>query len=100
MLEIRDLRHEYAGRTVLSVPQWSVAKGESSLVIDGRNAMRYFLGSARISESSIRSSANNVSSFRFFFRVNPALKNTRIPCFVFGAGTFTSLCSRCRMNAA
>ena len=33
MLEIRDLRHEYAGRTVLSVPQWSVPKGEASLVI-------------------------------------------------------------------
>ncbi len=33
MLEIRGLRHEYAGRTVLSVPEWSVAKGEASLVI-------------------------------------------------------------------
>ena len=33
MLEIRDLRHEYAGRTVLQVAQWSVAKGEASLVI-------------------------------------------------------------------
>ena len=33
MLEIRDLRHEYAGRTVLLVPQWSVPKGEASLVI-------------------------------------------------------------------
>jgi len=33
MLEIRDLRHEYGGRTVLSVPQWSVAKGEVALVI-------------------------------------------------------------------
>ena len=33
MLEIRELRHEYAGRTVLSVPQWSVPKGEASLVI-------------------------------------------------------------------
>lgn len=33
MLQIRDLRHEYAGRTVLSVPSWEVAKGEASLVI-------------------------------------------------------------------
>ena len=33
MLEIRDLRHEYAGRTVLSVPSWSVPKGEASLII-------------------------------------------------------------------
>ncbi len=33
MLEIRDLRHEYAGRRVLSVPSWDVPKGESSLVI-------------------------------------------------------------------
>src|ERR1700694_45952 len=33
MLEIRDLRHEYAGRTVLSVPSWSVPKGDASLVI-------------------------------------------------------------------
>lgn len=33
MLEIRDLRHEYGGRTVLSVPSWDVPKGEASLVI-------------------------------------------------------------------
>jgi putative ABC transport system ATP-binding protein len=33
MLEIRNLRHEYDGRTVLSVPSWSVPKGEASLVI-------------------------------------------------------------------
>ena len=33
MLEIRGLRHEYGGRTVLSVPQWSVPQGETSLVI-------------------------------------------------------------------
>jgi putative ABC transport system ATP-binding protein len=33
VLEIRDLRHEYAGRTVLSVPEWSVPQGEASLVI-------------------------------------------------------------------
>jgi len=33
VLEIRGLRHEYSGRTVLQVPQWSVAKGEASLVI-------------------------------------------------------------------
>src|SRR5258708_39255256 len=33
MLEIRNLRHDYAGRTVLSVPSWSVPKGEASLVI-------------------------------------------------------------------
>jgi putative ABC transport system ATP-binding protein len=33
MLEIRDLRHEYDGRTVLSVAAWDVAKGEASLVL-------------------------------------------------------------------
>ncbi len=33
MLEIRDLRHDYAGRTVLSVPAWEVAKGEASVVL-------------------------------------------------------------------
>jgi putative ABC transport system ATP-binding protein len=33
MLEIRNLRHEYAGRTVLDVPSWDVGKGESSLVL-------------------------------------------------------------------
>jgi putative ABC transport system ATP-binding protein len=33
VLEIRDLRHEYAGRTVLSVREWSVPQGEESLVI-------------------------------------------------------------------
>ena len=33
MLEIRGLRHEYAGRTVLEVPEWSVPKGEAGLVI-------------------------------------------------------------------
>lgn len=33
MLEIHDLRHEYAGRTVLCVPRWSVPQGEACLVI-------------------------------------------------------------------
>lgn len=33
MLEIRGLRHEYAGRTVLCVPAWDVARGEASLVL-------------------------------------------------------------------
>ncbi len=33
MLEIRDLRHEYAGRTVLRVPSWEIAPGESGLVL-------------------------------------------------------------------
>lgn len=33
MLSIRDLRHEYNGRTVLSIPTWDVPKGEASLVI-------------------------------------------------------------------
>jgi putative ABC transport system ATP-binding protein len=32
-LEIRALRHDYAGRTVLSVPEWDVAAGGESLVI-------------------------------------------------------------------
>jgi putative ABC transport system ATP-binding protein len=33
MLEIRDLRHEYAGRTVLAVPAWEVGQGDASLVL-------------------------------------------------------------------
>jgi putative ABC transport system ATP-binding protein len=33
MLEIRDLRHEYGGRAVLSVPAWTVAQGGASLVL-------------------------------------------------------------------
>ena len=33
MLEIRGLRHDYDGRTVLSVPSWDVARGDSSLVL-------------------------------------------------------------------
>src|ERR1700730_4329006 len=33
MLEIRNLPHEDAGRTVLSVASWSVPKGEASLII-------------------------------------------------------------------
>jgi len=33
MLAIRDLRHDYDGRTVLDVPEWEVAKGEAALVI-------------------------------------------------------------------
>lgn len=33
MLQIRDLRHEYAGRTVLAVPAWEVAQGDACLVL-------------------------------------------------------------------
>lgn len=33
MLEIRDLRHDHAGRTVLAVPSWEVARGAASLVL-------------------------------------------------------------------
>jgi putative ABC transport system ATP-binding protein len=33
MLRIRDLRHEYDGRAVLSVPAWDVARGEACLVL-------------------------------------------------------------------
>jgi len=33
MLAIRNLRHEYNGRTVLAVPAWDVPRGEASLVI-------------------------------------------------------------------
>jgi putative ABC transport system ATP-binding protein len=33
MLEIRGLRHDYAGRTVLAVPAWDVAQGDASLVL-------------------------------------------------------------------
>lgn len=33
MLEIRGLRHDYGGRTVLSVPSWDVEAGAASLVL-------------------------------------------------------------------
>src|SRR5882672_701992 len=33
MLQIRDLRHEYGGHTVLSVAEWDVPKGEAALVL-------------------------------------------------------------------
>ena len=33
MLSIRDLRREYGGRTVLSIPAWDVPQGEASLVM-------------------------------------------------------------------
>jgi putative ABC transport system ATP-binding protein len=33
MLSIRNLRHEYNGRTVLSIAAWDVPRGEASLVI-------------------------------------------------------------------
>ncbi len=33
MLSIRDLRHEYDGRTVLAIPEWDVPRGAASLVI-------------------------------------------------------------------
>src|SRR5512139_4032146 len=33
MLEIRDLRHDYAGRTVLAIPSWDVARADASLVL-------------------------------------------------------------------
>jgi putative ABC transport system ATP-binding protein len=33
MLQIRELRHEYGGRTVLAVPAWDVAAGEAALVL-------------------------------------------------------------------
>ena len=33
MLELRDLRHDYAGRTVLEVPAWDVPAGEAALVL-------------------------------------------------------------------
>src|ERR1700682_616265 len=33
MLSIRSRRHDYGGRTVLSIPEWDVPRGEASLVI-------------------------------------------------------------------
>ena len=33
MLAIRGLRHAYGGHPVLSIPEWSVAQGEASLVV-------------------------------------------------------------------
>ena len=33
MLQVTGLRHEYAGRTVLDIPEWSVESGEAALVL-------------------------------------------------------------------
>ena len=59
MLEIRDLRHAYDGRTVLSVPSWDVAAGEASLVLgpsgSGKSTLlNVIAGLATPTEGSVR----------------------------------------------
>ena len=53
----------------------------SELVMDGRNAIRCRVGSARTSSSSIRSGSNSRVSRSMFLLRNAALKNTRMPFF-------------------
>jgi len=59
MLEIRGLRHQYDGRTVLSVPEWDVPRGEASLVLgpsgSGKSTLlNAIAGLATPTEGSIR----------------------------------------------
>jgi putative ABC transport system ATP-binding protein len=59
MLEIRGLRHRYEGRTVLSVPEWDVPRGEASLVLgpsgSGKSTLlNAIAGLATPAEGSIR----------------------------------------------
>ena len=71
MLEIRGLRHEYAGRTVLAVPQWDVARGDSSLVLgpsgSGKTTLLNVIsGLATPTEGSVRVAGEEVT------RLSPA----------------------------
>jgi len=66
MLEIRGLRHEYAGRTVLAVPQWDVARGDSSLVLgpsgSGKTTLLNVIsGLATPTEGSVRVAGEEVT---------------------------------------
>ena len=59
MLAIRGLRHQYDGRTVLSVPEWDVPRGEASLVLgpsgSGKSTLlNAIAGLATPTEGSIR----------------------------------------------
>lgn len=71
MLEIRGLRHEYAGRTVLAVPEWDVARGDSSLVLgpsgSGKTTLLNVIsGLATPTEGSVRVAGEEVT------RLSPA----------------------------
>lgn len=66
MLEIRDLRHAYDGRTVLSVPSWDVAAGEASLVLgpsgSGKSTLlNVIAGLATPTEGSVRVDGEEVT---------------------------------------
>jgi len=66
MLEIRDLRHEYAGRTVLSVPSWEVARGAASLVLgpsgSGKTTLLHVIaGLATPTAGSVRVAGQDVT---------------------------------------
>ena len=69
MLEIRGLRHEYAGRTVLSVPSWKVAQGERALVSgpsgSGKSTLLAIIaGLVSATAGSVVAAAENVSTMR------------------------------------
>ena len=74
MLEIRGLRHEYAGRTVLSVPGWDVARGDASLVLgpsgSGKTTLLNVIsGLATPTEGSVRVAGEEVT------RLSPAARD-------------------------
>lgn len=74
MLEIRGLRHDYGGRTVLSVPSWDVAQGDSSLVLgpsgSGKTTLlNVIAGLARPTAGTVRVAGEEIT------RLSPAARD-------------------------
>ncbi len=74
MLEIRDLRQDHGGRTVLCVPSWEVARGESSLVLgpsgSGKSTLLHVIaGLATPTAGSVRVDGEDVT------RLSPAARD-------------------------
>lgn len=74
MLEIRGLRHDYDGRTVLSVPSWDVAQGDSSLVLgpsgSGKTTLlNVIAGLARPTAGTVRVAGEEIT------RLSPAARD-------------------------
>ncbi len=75
MLEIRGLRHDYDGRTVLSVPSWDVARGDSSLVLgpsgSGKTTLLHVIaGLATPTAGTVRVAGEEIT------RLSPAARDT------------------------